>query len=141
MNDPRLQLVEWPKVLNQVLDGLERTMHQEFRETRMESGHVHRRPKTSPFPIFKGTAILDQTAKAVLDRFFQLSMTRHFSFTNPRTGATVYATFYEAPFLRSTHIAVGADTTYEVEFVLRDTTDLIERALKQGAIAGPTCTR
>ena len=132
MNDPRLQIIEWPKVLSHVLDGLERTTHQEFTETKMDSGHVHRRPKSSPFPVFKGTVVLSEAEKSALDQFCKASVGRHFSFSNPRTGATVYATLMQVPFVRSTHIVVGAETTYKVELVVRDTTDLIERALEHG---------
>lgn len=141
MNDPRLQLVEWPRALNHVLDGLARTTHQEFLETRTDSGHVRRRPKTSPFPVFKGTVVLNESPKVALDQFFQLNAGRHFAFSNPRTGATAYATFSKAPFVRSTRIVVGAGTTYEIELVLRDTTDLIERALEQGVVEPLLCKR
>ena len=101
----------------------------------MDSGHVHRRPKTSPFPIFKGTVALGEAEKAVLGQFFEARVGHHFSFRNPRTGAAVYATFMQAPFVRSTHIIVGSDNTYEVELVLRDTTDLVERALEHGVVS------
>ena len=135
MNDPRLQIVEWPKGLSHVLDRLERSMHQEFTTTKMDSGHVRRRPTTTPFPVFQGTVALREAEKAALDQFFEARVGRHFSFKNPCTEATVYATFMRAPFVRSTQLVVGSDTTYEVELVLRDTTNLIEPALEHGVVS------
>ena len=109
-------------------------MHQEFTETKMDDGHVHRRPKTSPFPIFEGTVVLSKAEKTALDEFYEASRGRHCSFSNPRTGAAVYAAFMQVPFVRSTHIVAGAHTSFEVEFILRDTTDLIQRTLEHSIV-------
>jgi len=109
-------------------------MHQEFTEMKMDDGNVSRRPKASPFPIFKGTVVLNEAEKTALDRFCETGLGRHFSFSNPRTGTTVHATFMQAPFVRSTRIVEGAHATYEVEFIFRDTTDLIKRAFEHGVM-------
>ena len=135
MNDPRLQMVEWPKELSQVLDRLDRSMHQEFTAMKTDSGHVCRRPTTTPFPIFQGTAAFSEAEMASFDEFFEATVGRPFSFRNPRTGAMVYAPLMRAPFVRSTQIVVGSNTTYEVDILLRDTTRLIQRSQENGLIA------
>ena len=129
MNDPRLPIVQWPKELGQVLDRLDSSMHQEFTVIKTDSGHVRRRPTTTRFPIFQGTAVLSEAEMSALDEIFKATLGSHFSFRNRRTGAMVYATFMRAPLVRSKQIVVGSHTTYEVDIVLRDNTDLIQRSL------------
>ena len=132
---PPLPIVEWPKEFSHVLDRLDSSMHQKFTVMKTDSGHVRRRPTTTPFPIFRGTAILSEAEMTALDELFEATLGRHFSFRNPRTGAMVYATFMRAPFVRSTQIVVGSDTTYQVDLVLRDTTDVIQRSLANSVIS------
>ena len=136
MNDRRLKILRWPEQLNRALGHLERTTHQDFIETRMDSGHVRRSPKTTPIPIFKGIVSLSRDERVPLDEFFSVaSAGRHFSFQDPSTGEKVYAAFMQAPFDREIRSIVGGDTTYLVEITLKDTTTLVKAALKHGAVS------
>ena len=98
MNDSRLQIAEWPKGLGHVLNRFERSMHQEFMATKTESGHVRRRPTTTPFPVFQGTVELNAAEKAALDQFFEARMGSHFSFKNPHTGGEGLRNLHARPF-------------------------------------------
>ena len=49
-----------PSVLQRVMQQLEKTTHQEYSETRMESGHIKRARIGSPLPVFKGNVDSEQ---------------------------------------------------------------------------------
>ena len=135
MKDRRLEILDWPEQLHHVLDHLERTIHQKFIETETDSGIVLRRPATSPISVFKGNVLLSHAERTALDEFFEAGAGCHFSFKDPRTGETVYASFMQAPFDREKRDITGTDPTYLVEIALRDTTTLIKDALKHGAVS------
>ncbi len=135
MNDPRLKILKWPDDLHHILDCLVRATHQEFVEFPTDSGETLRRPRTSPMPVFTGTATLCRSEKSVLDRFFDASRGHHYSFTDPSTGMTVYATFLRQPALKRQQIEVGRSETFEVELFLRDTTGMIQQALEHGVVS------
>ena len=72
---------------------------------------------------------MSESARSLLDVFYETSHGRHFSFVDPQTKATVYATFAKPPHTYTTTMQVGSRTTYEVEIVLVNTTSLVEAAL------------
>ena len=135
MNDRRLEILDWPEQLHCGLDHLERTTHQEFIEAQMDDGSVRRRPATSPMPAFKGNVLLSPAERTALDEFYAAVEGCHFSFKDPRTGETVYATFMQAPFNREMRDITGTDPTYLVEIALKDTTTLVKAALKHGVVS------
>ena len=135
MNDLRLIILKWPDKLNHILDCLESTTHQEFRDTRMDDGSVKRALISSPMPLFKGQVSLSYGEKTVLDVFFEESAGRHFMFQYPPTGKTVYATFMKQPFIREQKLVVGANSSYIIEILLKETTGTIEKALKEGIMS------
>jgi len=59
----------WPGDLAHVLAQLTPDTFQPMIETRMDSGHVRRRPRTSPIPVLQGTVRLDGAAADLLERF------------------------------------------------------------------------
>ena len=130
MNIPRLDILKWPDQISRVLDHLERTTHQDFHETPMDDGSIKRRPVTSPIPVLTGTVSMTAAEKRLLQSFFDAARGHHFSFEDPKSKALAYATFVKPPFDRSTHILVGSRTTYDVDIVLKDTTELIRNALQ-----------
>ena len=69
------------------------------------------------------------------DEFYAAGTGCHFSFKDPRTGETIYATFMQAPFDREMRDIAGTDPTYLVEIALKDTTTLVKAALKHGAVS------
>ena len=97
MSKHRVEILDWPEQLHRVLDHLERTTHQEFIETQMDAGPPRRRPRTSQMPTFEGNALLSHAERTALGKFYAAVEGRHFSFKDPRTGETVYATFMQAP--------------------------------------------
>lgn len=128
MDKGSVSLIDWPKSLNRVLAGLERTTHQYFHEFRTDSGHVHRRPKTTPFPVFKGMVELKEAEKSELYQFFLASQGHHIRLNDPKTGAEGYAVFIQEPILRTTHLVIGVPGTasYTYELLLRDTTEPVQ---------------
>ena len=44
MNTTSIKILKWPDQLRHILDHLERTTDQDFREMRMDSGSVKRQP-------------------------------------------------------------------------------------------------
>ena len=142
MDKASLSFIDWPKSLNRVLAGLERTTHQCFHEFRTDSGHVLRRPKTTPFPVFKGMVELKEAEKSELHQFFLASQGHHIRFNDPKTGAEGYAVFMQRPILRTTHlvVAVPGTASYTYELLLRDTTELaqtLNQAVSAAAQAEP----
>ena len=138
MNDPRLDILDWPQQLSRVLDDLEQGTHQDFREMQMDDGFMSRRPTGAPEPIFKTTMSLSQAEEAALMEFFHTSHGRHFSFRYPKTQSQVYAAFMKIPFTRRRTINVGSSHTsheVDVDIVLRDATHLIEEALSHGVVS------
>lgn len=123
-----IEILEWPDALVYGLGSLKPEMHQPVTETPMEDGFT-RRVKGSPIPIFKGIVTMSESDRSLLDAFYEASHGRHFSFVDPQTKATVYATFARPPRNHITAIQVGSHATYEVEIVLKNTTSLIEAAL------------
>ena len=111
------------------MDHLERKPHQEFTETQMDDGSVRRAAVTSPMSVFKGNVLLSHTERLALDKFYAAAAGCYFSFKDPRTGETVYATFMQAPFNREQRDITSTDPTYLVEIALKDTTTLIKAAL------------
>ena len=81
---------------------------------------------------------LSEVEKKRLDEFVEASHGRHFSFRDPKTRAFVYAAFLRFPFNQSQQAVVGSHSTYDVQIVLRDTTELIEEALEQGVAVHPS---
>lgn len=142
MSSTALRVRKASSEITPFLARLERTTHQDFREMTMDSGDVVRRAINSPFPVFRGTLSLNEHEYRLLEAFFHTVMgqqTRHFSFDDPRTGETVYAAFMERPALKkhtSTLRSSSPDwTNYEVEILLRDTTDMVNEALKHGVVS------
>ena len=128
MDKASLPLIDWPKSLNRVLAGLERTTHQYFHEFRTDSGDVLRRPKTTPFPVFKGMVEVNEAEKSELQQFFLASQGHHIRLNDPETGAAGYAEFMQNPILRTTQLVIGVPGTasYTYELLLRDTTELVK---------------
>ena len=128
MDKASLSLIDWPKSLNRVLPGLERTTHQYFRAFRTDSGHVLRHPKTAPFPVFKGMVELNEAEKSELQQFFLASQGHHIRLNDPKTDAAGYAAFMQKPILRTTHLVIGVPGTasYTYELLLRNTTELVQ---------------
>ena len=135
MNDRRLEILDWPEQLRHALDHLERKTHQEFTKTQMDDEAVRRSSVTNPMSVFKGNVLLSHTGRLALDKFYAAAADCHFSFKDPRTGETFYATFMQAPFDREQRDITGTDPTYLVEIALKDTTTLIKAALKNGAVS------
>lgn len=123
-----IEILEWPDALLHSLGSLNPETHQPVIETLMDDG-LMRREKSSPIPIFKGTVTMSELDRSLLNEFYKASHGRHFSFVDPQTKATVYATFAQPPRDHRTTIQVGSHTTYEVEIVLVNTTSLIEGAI------------
>ena len=85
-------------------------------------------------PTFKGNVLLSHAERTALDDFYTAAASCHFSFKDPHTGETVYATFMQAPRNRKRR-DIGTDPTYLVEIALKDTTTLVKAALKDGAVS------
>ena len=73
----------------------------------------------------------------MLEAFFRNCREKHFSFPDPQTEETVYASFIRFANRGSRDFMGSSDaewTTVSVEIVLRDNTKLIEEALKHGSV-------
>ena len=140
-----LEVLKWPEHIAHVMGHLEPDMDQEFHEFRTDSGHVMTRPKTSPFRVYKGTVSLSEADYRALNAFAGICLRgrHHFSFGHPHTGKKTYGVFNPAPVLRRsrTSSSFGAvrytmkpTSSYELEIVIRDTTELVKKALQHGVV-------
>ena len=105
----------------------------------MDDGYVQSLATSSPFPVFKGVVSLSEIEWRVLEVFSKQAIRSPFRFKDG-SGSTVYAKFQKPPVPRSQRLkgfhsdGVAIETTYEVEIVLGDETDLITRSKKEGVI-------
>lgn len=128
MSNPNLPIHEWPQSLRHLLDRLERTTHDEYRETRMEDGSIRRTRLSSPTPAWKGEVWLSRAERDALEECAAASS--HWRFDDPTDRKECYAAFVAAPVWRRSRLVAGSDSEFLVEILLRDTTEQVSTALK-----------
>lgn len=121
---------KWPDGIAWIVKELKPDAHREMIETRMESGHVKRRPRhTAPIPILRGTVTVNAAEKAALWAVMPNAGDGPVEITHPRTGAPGYISFFCPPHQSKQSITVGRPETerFVLELVFRDVTADVER--------------
>jgi hypothetical protein len=109
--------IPWPDQLHDILATLRLETHQDWGEFPTDSGHVKRRPKTTPYSVLTGVVRVNEATKRALDAFVRQTLGSPLDL-GP-SAPTRLATFHKAPYVHRTTINVGADTWHEVELMLR----------------------
>lgn len=114
-----MEPVAWPASLTWVLDGLETTTHQEFHETKMESGHVRKRAVSPRRAALKGAVRMNTKMWEAL-KTLSNGPANVFSWGDKRL------TFIKPPFLKTEHFNVKEpgknSVTIEIELFVTHAT-------------------